>query len=321
MSSEIRNGMHKPPAEVVLGELGRSSEGVFHVNRARRAGVSMHQLNRLAASGFIRRPRPRVCVLAAFPRTWRQDAAVAQVWAEPHGVLSHGTAACLWGLRNFAPRVPIDITSDRYLRSRSGGIVVHRTRRWLAGDVCNRGRFRLTSPTRTIIDLAGRLSTGPLRDALDEVLIRELTTLERVRRRLEELGRAGRSGSGRLDQLLREFGGSDLPPRSLLEHRYLEASRRARLPEPKKQHSVVIDDREYRIDFAYPAIRLAIELDGWRFHGGRDAWEADIRRSNALVGDGWTVIRGTWRDVKNDPGPLVSMVANVVAPQLIQHPS
>lgn len=317
MRSESRTEMHKLRPQVVVGDLGRDKEGVFHVEAAFRAGISKDQLSRLAASGVIRRPRPRVCVLSAFPHTWQQDAAVAQTWAAPDGVLSHNTAAALWGLRNFGEPRPIELTSAAYLRSRSPDVVVHRRRRWLPGDVCHLGRLMLTSPARTIIDIAGQIPVDRLRDALDEVLVRELVTLDRMQRRLKDAGRQGRPGAAALQRLIREFESSDLPPRSVLERRYLKCSRQARLPEPRLQHPVVIDGESYRIDFAYPTAALAVELDGWRFHGGREAWEADIKRSNALVAGGWQVIRGTWRDVKNDPRPLIDRVAELLSPRML----
>jgi very-short-patch-repair endonuclease len=55
-----------------------------------------------------------------------------------------------------------------------------------------------------------------------------------------------------------------------------------------------------RIDLAYPDVKLAIELDGWEFHGGRTAFDADRARANDLVLAGWTVVRFTSRSADSD---------------------
>ena len=82
------------------------------------------------------------------------------------------------------------------------------------------------------------------------------------------------------------------------------------------QHPVLVEGKKYFIDFAYPKAQLAIELDGWRFHGRREAWEADIRRSNALMTADWKVIRGTWRSLQRDPREVIRRVASFLTPQL-----
>jgi len=65
------------------------------------------------------------------------------------------------------------------------------------------------------------------------------------------------------------------------------------LPEPAQQHRVSTGTRRCRIDLAYPALRLAIEVDGWEHHRTRSAFDDDRARANDLVAAGWNVLRFT----------------------------
>ncbi len=316
MSSATPNRTHKPPVETTLGKLGLRNHGVFTHSEAREHGVTKDQLRRRVAWGYLYRPYPRVYVVAAVARTPEQDMAAARAWAGPAAVFSYGTAAALWGLRGFDLGPPIELSSSRFLRSCATDLRVHRVDEWDRGDLCHLDQWTLTTPARTVIDLAARLSAEHLRDVVDEVLLRELSDVTRLRRRLEACGRRGRSGAGQLFTLIEEFDGSGLLPRSVLERRYMRAAAAAKLPSAVVQYPVTVEDRRYIIDFAYPEQMVGVELDGWRFHGSRRAWEADIKRANALVAAGWQVIRGTWRGVQRNPHTLLSQVSRLLIPAL-----
>ena len=176
MSSGSRNPAHNPRPEVLLGDLSRRNYGVFCADEAQRMGITKHQLGRLVRAGFLLRPLPRVYALAAVAPSWRQELAAARSWAGPDVAFSYGTAARLWRIRGFDSAEPIEMTACRYLRSPSSRISVHRVRSWCGGDLCQLDGLPLTTPTRTIIDFAAAVSPAVLRDALDEVLVRELTT-------------------------------------------------------------------------------------------------------------------------------------------------
>jgi very-short-patch-repair endonuclease len=67
------------------------------------------------------------------------------------------------------------------------------------------------------------------------------------------------------------------------------------------------------VDFAYPDIRLAIEVDGYRWHAGRARWEHDLGRRNALTARGWSVIHVTSSDIERHPGKTVRVIAEALA--------
>ena len=102
-------------------------------------------------------------------------------------------------------------------------------------------------------------------------------------------------------------------PESPLETRFLRLLRRAGLPKPIAQ--LEIRDRGRliaRVDFAYPEARLAIEVDGYRWHAGRARWEHDLRRRNAITAFGWRVVHVTSTDLDERPCDLLAMVAGAL---------
>jgi very-short-patch-repair endonuclease len=207
------------------------------------------------------------------------------------------------------------MTTTRNLRTKSK-VTVHRIPAWLSTDRCLVGEIRTTTPARTVFDLAGCLGEEVLRDVIDEVLVKEMCNLPRLTRQLNRTGSRGRPGTDLLRRLIKDFDGRNLLPRSVLERRYTEKAEQANLPRAITQKPVTLNGKRYYIDFAYPWCMVAVELDGWRYHGGRSAWESDIERNNALVAAGWKVLRGTWRSLQDDPHQLIDRVAHLVTPSL-----
>jgi very-short-patch-repair endonuclease len=77
-------------------------------------------------------------------------------------------------------------------------------------------------------------------------------------------------------------------------------AQRHALPEMEFQHQVRIGRRTFRIDAAYPELKLAIEIDGYEMRSSPEAFAADIERQNALVLEGWTILRFPWSRVVGD---------------------
>lgn len=60
-------------------------------------------------------------------------------------------------------------------------------------------------------------------------------------------------------------------------------------------------EREYRLDFAFPHIKLGIEAHSLRWHMGRERWVRDLQRDRRLKLAGWTLLYFSWDDMKLDP--------------------
>jgi very-short-patch-repair endonuclease len=150
--------------------------------------------------------------------------------------------------------------------------------------------LRCTSASRTIIDLAGVLDAESLEAAFESARRRRLVTVASVRGRHDALESRGRAGAARLQRMLDKLDGR-AACESVLEVRVARLLRKARLPEPVRQYRV----GRYRLDFAWPLLRIALECDGQAFH----EFQRDRTRWRELGASGWRVLPVTWRDVEH----------------------
>jgi len=94
----------------------------------------------------------------------------------------------------------------------------------------------------------------------------------------------------------------------MLEPRFARLLKGAGLPMATFQHRL----GRYEIEFAYPDLMLAIEVDGYGPHASRRAFQHDRDRQNALVGLGWTVLRFTWADVVKRPEHVARVIREAI---------
>jgi len=127
--------------------------------------------------------------------------------------------------------------------------------------------------------------------AFECALRRGLTTPEYAARRARALARRGRPGPAALMRVLarRQEAAND----SDLETRFEQLCRAAGVSGFRSQVHI----GRYVADFADPARRVVVELDGLETHATSQALQADLSRQNFLVLQGWTVLRFTWDDV------------------------
>lgn len=283
----------------------RAQYGVLSRAQAVDAGLSPRAIDRRTESGRWEVVLPGVYRLAGAPPSWHQLVLSACLWAGRDAFASHRTAAALWELEGFAPGA-VEVSTTR--RMRRAGITVH----FSYVPECDRARVTaipVTDVTRTLLDLGAVTEEEMVEVALDDALRRGLTSIPRLRWRLEELASKGRRGVGVLRGLLNARDLTKAPPESVLEARLIRMLRRARLPEPTKQYEVRQRGRLLaRVDLAYPELRVAIEADGYRYHSGRVAWQRDLERRNELTSHGWRVIHVTWKDVVSDGQKIVGEI-------------
>jgi very-short-patch-repair endonuclease len=200
-----------------------------------------------------------------------------------NGVLSHRSAAALWGIRPSDGR--IELTTPR-TRTARPGLLLHRA--VLPPDeVTTHHGIPVTTAARTQLDLAGVVPRYQLQRAMNEAEIRRLPGAhDLLDRHPTKPGIAG----------LRQ------PPphtRSDLEALFFAFLIDRRFPAP--QTNSLIEGVE--VDAVWPDRNLVVELDSYTFHATRDAFEDDRRKDRHLTAAGWTVIRITWRDLQ-DPDRL-----------------
>lgn len=284
-------------------------------------GYSQNDVNYRVRTGQLRRARPKVFVLAGSTPSWERDVTVAYLWAGPSGVVSHRCAASLLKLEGVPPGT-LEITMPRGRRRSAEDVVVHRRDDLVGYDIMRRGHLRITSPTRTLIDIAAVVPKTVLEEALEDGLRRQLTTLERLSRRLGQLG-GRRVGSSALMDLLMQRDPALSPTESGLETRVDRALRTGRLPPFVRQYEIS-DGMGFnaRVDFAYPEAKLAIEAQSYKHHSGRMAWLRDMDRDRRLRRLGWIVLYIAEEDLRTRKAEVLQEIRDILAkraPHLLRH--
>jgi very-short-patch-repair endonuclease len=221
-------------------------------------------------------------------------------------VLSHRSAAALWRLRSKHADQPVEVTVAARHVPRRSGIRIHKTGRLMVDEVTTLRRIRITTPARTVLDLASCVSVRELEQA---IAVAERTYAGIQRRLLALLARyPGRPGTPKLRELL-NFPGKPALARSEAEERFVRLIRRSGLPAPE----VNVALHGYELDFFWRDEGLAVEIDGYAFHGDRDSFEADRRRDAELARRGIQVMRVTWLQITDEPEAALVRLAEVLA--------
>ncbi len=277
-------------------------------------GVASSQITHRMRTGMLRRAYPAVYVVSAFPRSWEQELMAANRWVGD-AVVSHRAAAHLWELDGIE-QPPLEFTTDARTAPSGRRVIVHRSQ-WGARDLRRRKGFHTTSPERTLVDLAAVVSEASLESALESALRQRLTTLDRVRRRADERSGRGRRGCNKLRRLLDRRALDDVDTGSDLEVAWQRVIREGSFPDPVRQFKCRLPDgSEGRADFAWPEAKVAVEIDSWKWHFGRQCWVRDGEKSNELQIDGWVVLHFSKEHICGKRDYVIRTINAVLWPRL-----
>lgn len=225
--------------------------------------------------------------------------------------LSHPSAAHVWwGSADLPPPQPIEVTVVRRKIESKHEIRVHVTRSLDGDEVAKRHDIPITSPARTIVDLAAEATDDELEWALGCAQRRGAATPGHLLALLSRRPRV--RGSARLRRLLDD--GPAAFTRSRAERCLLRLLREARVPKPVANAPLV----GFEVDLLWPDARLVVEFDSFEYHGDRAAFERDRDRDAALAASGYLVIRVTWRQLIGEPEAAAARIATTHALRL-QH--
>ncbi|MGK2950295.1 MAG: DUF559 domain-containing protein [Acidimicrobiales bacterium] len=289
--------------------LVRGQHGLITTSQAVKVlGPSRKQ--RWVAEGRLVSVQPAVFRMAGAPETWHQSVLAAALSAE--AVVSHRSAAELWGLIQPAGYVDISVVPPKQPRLRPPAIA-HRILDLRPNESVERQGLQITDPVRTVIDLGLVLPQWSVSDAMSRGLSTRLLSLSQVRQLRDALGRKGRNGAGVVREILEQRAAISGTEESMLEKRLLDLVRRSELPAPQLQHEVWEGGRFVaRIDAAYSEWKLAIEVDGYEHHTTPGAFQRDRTRQNRLVALGWTVLRFTWEDLVQRPEMVAEAIKQAI---------
>lgn len=223
------------------------------------------------------------------PRQAIARAAAAVLACGPGAALSHGSAASLWGLTRHW-EFPLEVTAPA--ERRRPGITTHRSRTLLRADIRNHLGVRTTSPARTVLDIAPRLTDRALTRTVNDARHRGRLHVNAITELMDRC--PTHPGAKRLRAVIEAPAG---PTRSEFEDAFVALARRHRLPTPQ----VNVHLNGYEIDALFPRGRLIVELDGWEFHSDRSAFEDDRERDATMLARGYETVRITWERLQDDP--------------------
>jgi very-short-patch-repair endonuclease len=262
-------------ADAAVARIAARQHGVVTFAQLRQAGLSQSALTRRVAAGRLHRLH-RAVYAVGHPGLAAEGRWLAAVLACGKGaVLSHLAAAALWHLLT-ARSGPIDVTVPTGAgRKQRAGIRVHRSSVILRGGTTQRRGIPVTTPARTISDLRGAVAPGVRRQAIREAEFRGYVT--------------GLETDG---------------TRSETESVFLALCRRHRLPLPE----VNVEIGRFTVDFVWSAYRLAVEVDGYAAHRGRQAFEDDRERELELAALGFRLRRFSDHQVRRRAGAVAAAV-------------
>lgn len=294
--------------EAALLELASRQHGLVEWTQAVALGFDDKAIGHRVATGRLFRIHPGVYRIAGAPITREQRVLAAALAAGPGSAVSHRSAAHEWGLAEF-PDI-IEIVTPRAQWPRLKGVRVHRSTDLVPNHLTLRRGVPTTKPLRTLVDL-GQSAPWAVADALELGLANRLFSFKAVDAALEEFSRKGRTGIGVLRRIVDNRALERGIPDGLLEPRFARLVRRAGLPMPDFQ---VRAAPGIRVDFAYPDLMIAIEVDGFGSRRTPAELDAHNARQNELVLLGWTVLRFSWKQVVRQPESVAKALLVTLSP-------
>lgn len=295
-----------------IAKLAERQHGVVSRHQLHALGLSEPAISARAASGSLH-PLFRGTFAVGHRIIGRHGRFLAAVLACGDGtVLSHASAAELIGLWD-KQAVPVDVIPPRRAGRKIENIRWHNVLRPTADEIEVREGIPCTTPSRTLVDMAGRTSWRSLRRLVEQAAVLRLLDVREVDR---VLARGRRRGAPRLRAILDPWRTDDERKprlRSPLEARLLPALVAAGVARPECNVRLEIGGEPLEIDMLWREQRLAIETDGEETHGTRGAFQSDRRRDQLLVASGYRVARVTWRQAEGETTAVVARIRRMLA--------
>jgi very-short-patch-repair endonuclease len=277
--------------DAAIAELAASQHGLVTRDQLAALGLGRGAIEHRVARGVLHVVHRGVYAVGHRLLTRDGHRMAAVLAAGPGAVLSHRSAAALWGMRDTS-RAAIEVTAAE--KCRRPRIEAHRAV-LLPDEVTVRRGIPVTTAARTLFDLATVLTPQQLEHAFNEAQVRRLTSPVSLADLLSRYPRrAGNAATRRV--LATHAAMGETVTRSRLERRFLALIDAHALPRPRVNR--IGDHGE--LDAMWEDARLVVELDGYATHGTRRAFEADRARDRALQVAGWRVVRITWRQLTTD---------------------
>ncbi len=282
-----------------LARLASRRQGLVTTRQLAALGFDANAIAERVAAGRLHRLFQGVYAVGHTALSRQGQLVAATLACGPGTVVSHRTAGHVWAMNRFSSSV-IDVTvPSTNGRTDHPGLHIHRTSRLQKSETTNRAGVPITTPARTLVDLA---AIQPIERALHLALAGRLIEAQTLRAYLADTGR--RPGIVALREALADAHPEVHRTRSELERAALRLIGKARLPDPRVNHLRA----EKELDLVWDRDRVVVELDGYGHHRSAASLNADLRRANDLEAAGWKVRRFTWAHLCDDPGWVIETI-------------
>ena len=298
-------GMNSSHIDQLLA-LAARQHGVVSVNQGESLGISPEELQWAVDRGWLRRERRGVVAVSGAPRDSLTPLMATLLAGGPRTVVSHSSSAVVHRFEGVvAPMV--ELITPLPIRVRMAGVRSHTSTTLIRSDVWEIEGLRVTSPIRTLIDLAPRFEPQLLGEILDEGTIARLWTPERVGARLAQL-RNGAPVSSLAKLLELRMGEGHLASR--LEQRVCRVLRPVAGPF-EVHHTEVLDGIPIEMDLAWCEDKVDGEVDGLAVRAAsRTKFARQVRRENVLAKHGWRIVHFTY---EMDDATIIAQVAPLLS--------
>jgi len=289
------------PGEVVASWVAGQQLELITAAQLRLAGVSRDVIRTRVRQGTMHRVHIGVYKLGTAVMLSGANELAAVLACGDGALVRRRSAVALFGLAEAWTGDPEILVVGRDCRSRQG-IEVARVPALASADRGFQHGIPITAPALTLLDFAAVAAGDDLEHAIAEAYVLKLATERQLRAVIKR--HPHRAGVAALRTELDRAGGP-LWTASKAERLMKELIRKADLPMPRTRVPIA----GFPADFLWPEHRLIVEVDGYRYHRHRYAFERDHRRDRAHKNAGYEVLRFTWRQLNEEPFTVIAAIA------------
>jgi very-short-patch-repair endonuclease len=295
----------QPHTDQVIAWIARRQHGVVARWQLLAAGITRNQIGERLRNGRLHQIHRGVYLVGhEVPPPYAREMAALFACGST-AVLSHVTAASLWNLLPYPAPGDVCLTISPERNATRPNLEIHRAK-IAPRDIRRRHNLALTSPPRTILDLAASYEERELEHLVADANYRRLASDAELRSQLER--NRGKPGAKTLRNILDLVGGPRRT-RSPAEQRMLSLLRRSGITGFETNARV----HGYEVDFLWRERKLAVEIDGYDAHSGRVAFERDRLKTATLRAHGIAVMPVTGRQVRDDPEGVLARLLGALA--------
>lgn len=283
-----------------LAELLAAQHGAVARSQAIQAGLSPSAVRTELRNGRWEQAAPRVYTLRGLGDSWYRQLWVAYLHLGPDACVTHESAGRLHGF-DEVPSGLVVLTLPHGRRISSSTARLHRADDLIREHVTLLDGLPVTTPARTVVDLAAVLRPARLRSLIESCVVERRLGLAQIGAALAQVRRRGKPGVTRLSRVLDELGPGDGIPNGELERLFATVVDLAGLPRPVHEHPLPgVGARSGFVDRCWPEAKMIVEIDGRKWHSRRQQVVADHDRALQAQTAGYETSRVLWEHVVHD---------------------